>query len=121
MKRKSVDNIDFIKEEFAAQTAASGTAEHLSQIYDQYLNFIVAEPDLVCWSPDVSRTVHNSLQFSLGLNNTYSTLNSATTSDQVLDVLVDDIVGGLFSVVVTNGTLPIIRCPRGGAAELIVS
>lgn len=31
----------------------------------------------------------------------------------------DRIVSGLFSVVVTMGAIPIIRCPRGGAAELI--
>jgi hypothetical protein len=90
-------------EDFAAQTAASGTAEHIAQIYDQYLNFIVSEPDL----------------FSLNLPGAYSTLNSAQTSDEALDALVDRIVSGLFSVVVTMGTIPIIRCPRGGAAELI--
>ncbi|KAF2744129.1 putative Golgi transport protein Sly1 [Sporormia fimetaria CBS 119925] len=90
-------------EDFAAQTAASGTAEHLAQIYDQYLNFIVSEPDL----------------FSLNLSGAYGTLNSAQTSDETLDTLVDRIVSGLFSVVVTMGSIPIIRCPRGGAAEMI--
>ncbi|KAF2198649.1 SEC1 family transport protein-like protein SLY1 [Delitschia confertaspora ATCC 74209] len=90
-------------EDFAVQTAASGTSEHLAQIYDQYLNFIVSEPDL----------------FSLGLEGTYGTLNSPRTSDEELDATVDRIVSGLFSVVVTMGTIPIIRCPKGGAAEMI--
>lgn len=36
-----------------------------------------------------------------------------------MDVLIDRIVSGLFSVVVTMGTIPIIRSPRGGAAELV--
>jgi hypothetical protein len=72
-------------------------------VYDQYLNFIVSEPDL----------------FSLNIPGAYSTLNSAQTSDEALDALVDRIVSGLFSVAVTMGTIPIIRCPRGGAAELI--
>ncbi|KAF2091899.1 Sec1-like protein [Saccharata proteae CBS 121410] len=91
-------------EDFAAKTAEFGTSEHLAQIYDQYLNFIVSEPDL----------------FSLGMGQeTYWTMNSAQAKDEELDACVDRIVSGLFSVVVTMGTIPIIRCPKGGAAEMI--
>ncbi|KAF2003745.1 SEC1 family transport protein-like protein SLY1 [Amniculicola lignicola CBS 123094] len=90
-------------EEFGAQIASSATAEHIAQIYDQYLNFIVSEPDL----------------FSLGMDGAYGTLNSAQTSDEELDAAVERIVSGLFSVVVTMGTIPIIRCPKGGAAEMV--
>lgn len=32
---------------------------------------------------------------------------------------VDSIVDGLFSVCVTLGTVPVIRSPRGNAAELV--
>ncbi|KAL3496742.1 Sec1-like protein [Aspergillus germanicus] len=93
-------------EDFASQIATTGTSEHISQVYDQYLNFIVAEPDL----------------FSLGLgNDTYWKINSAKTSDDDLDAIVDRIVSGLFSVSVTMGAIPIIRCPKGGAAELIAT
>ncbi|KAF2458485.1 putative Golgi transport protein Sly1 [Lineolata rhizophorae] len=93
-------------EDFAAQTAAAGTAEHIAQIYDQYLNFIVSEPDL----------------FSLGMGkDTYWTMNSANTKDEELDAKIDRIVSGLFSVVVTMGSIPIIRCPKGGAAEMIAA
>ena len=76
-------------EEFAAQTAEAGTAESIAQVYDQYLNFIVGEPDL----------------FSLGMRkeNTYWALNSARTKDEELDHVVDKVVSGLFSVVVTMG------------------
>ncbi|KAI5858244.1 sec1 protein [Durotheca rogersii] len=92
-------------EDFASQTAAAGTAEHIAQLFDQYLNFIVAEPDL----------------FSLGMQNehTYWALNSAKTKDEELDHVVDRIVSGLFSVAVTMGVIPIIRCPKGAAAEMI--
>ena len=77
-----------LMEDFAAQIAEAGTAESISQVYDQYLNFIVAEPDL----------------FSLGLGKeTYWTLNSANAKDEEIDALVDRIVSGLFSVVVTMG------------------
>jgi hypothetical protein len=70
------------------QIATTGASEHISQVYDQYLNFIVAEPDL----------------FSLGLgNDAYWKINSAKTSDDDLDAIVDKIVSGLFSVSVTMG------------------
>src|ERR1700753_1208879 len=91
-------------EDFATATATSETAEYISQVYDQYLNFIVSEPDL----------------FSLGMgNNTYWTMNSASTTDEELALSVDRIVSGLFSVVVTMGSIPIIRCPKGAAAEMV--
>ena len=79
-------------EDFAAQIAAAGTSESIAQLFDQYLDFIVGEPDL----------------FSLGMRkeNTYWALNSARTKDDELDHVVDRVVSGLFSVVVTMGLLP---------------
>ena len=109
-------------EDFAAQIAEAGTAESVAQMYDQYLNFIVGEPDL----------------FSLGMGkDTYWALNSAQATDEEIDALVDKTVSGLFSVVATmgkfghvnvealaylaTGSIPIIRCPRGGPAEMITA
>ncbi|KAL1310708.1 hypothetical protein AAFC00_000966 [Neodothiora populina] len=93
-------------EDFAAQIATAGTSESIEQIYDQYLNFVVSEPNL----------------FSLGMGkDVYWTMNSAATSDDEIDAKVDRIVSGLFSVAVTMGTIPIIRCPKGGAAEMIAA
>ncbi|MCJ1326468.1 Vesicle trafficking between the ER and Golgi [Thelotrema lepadinum] len=93
-------------EEFASQVAAAGTSENIAQVYDQYLNFVVAEPDL----------------FTLAMGReTYWALNSANTPDEQLDELVDRTVTGLFSVSVTLGTIPIIRCPKGGPAEMIAT
>lgn len=79
-------------EDFARQTAEAGTSENIAQFYDQYLNFIVGEPDL----------------FSLGMRkeNTYWALNSARTKDEELDHVIDRIVSGLFSVMVTMGIIP---------------
>ena len=75
-------------EDFAAQIADAGTAESVAQMYDQYLNFIVGEPDL----------------FSLGMGkDAYWALNSAQATDDEIDALVDRTVSGLFSVVVTMG------------------
>lgn len=95
-----------LMEDFALKIAESGTAESVSQMYDQYLNFIVSEPDL----------------FSLGMGkDTYWALNSPKATDEEIDVLVDKTVSGLFSVVVTMGSIPIIRSPRGGPAEMIAA
>ncbi|KAG7140014.1 Protein sly1 like protein [Verticillium longisporum] len=62
-------------EDFAAETAAAETSENIAQLFDQYLNFIVEEPDL----------------FRLGIPKAYS----------------------------AAGVIPIIRCPKGAAAEMI--
>lgn len=76
-------------EDFASQVATAGVAEHITQVYDQYLNFIVSEPDL----------------FSLGMGKeTYWAMNGNNVADQVVDDTVDRIVSGLFSVVVTMGS-----------------
>ena len=81
-------------EDFATKTATAGTSEHISQLYDQYLNFIVAEPDL----------------FSLGMqkDHTYWALNSGKTSDAELEAVVDKVVSGLFSVIVTMGKFKLL-------------
>lgn len=76
-------------EDFASQIATAGVAEHIAQVYDQYLNFIVSEPDL----------------FSLGMGlDTYWAMNGNKVQDEVVDETVDRIVSGLFSVVVTMGS-----------------
>jgi len=77
-----------ILEDFASQIATAGVAENIAQIYDQYLNFIVSEPEL----------------FSLGMSSdTYWATNTSKIEDEALDSTVDRIVSGLFSVVVTMG------------------
>jgi len=93
-------------EDFAAQIATTNTAENIAQVYDQYLNFIVAEPDL----------------FSLGMGKeSYWTFSSAKAEADVQDVDIDRIVSGLFSVSVTMGSVPIIRCPQSELAKIIAT
>ncbi|KAL9114685.1 MAG: hypothetical protein Q9227_001363 [Pyrenula ochraceoflavens] len=93
-------------EDLAAKIASTNTAEHIAQVYDQYLNFIVAEPDL----------------FSLGMGKeAYWTFHSAKPTDEDVEASIDRIVGGLFSVCVTLGSMPIIRCPQSGAAKEIAA
>lgn len=74
-------------EDFAALTAQNNTSEKIAQVYDQYLNFVVSEPDL----------------FSLHLKDVYYTLNSAQAADSAIEHTIDKVVSGLFSVTVTMG------------------
>lgn len=93
-------------EDFAAQIASTNTSESIAQVYDQYLNFIVAEPDL----------------FSLGMGKeSYWTFNSAKAEAEIQDAAIDKIVSGLFSVSVTMGSVPIIRCPQSELAKMIAT
>ncbi len=81
-------------EDLAAEIAASGTSDCIAQVFDQYLNFIVGEPDL----------------FSLGMGkDIYWAINKAQSKDEELDAIVDRIVSGLFSVVVTMGEFGLFR------------
>ena len=77
-------------EDFAAQIAATGTSENIAQVYDQYLNFVVGEPDL----------------FSLAMGReTYWAFNSATMDDNAIESIIERTVTGLFSVAVTMGKM----------------
>lgn len=93
-------------EDLAAQIASTNTSEHIAQVFDQYLNFIVAEPDL----------------FSLGMGKeSYYTFSSAKVEETVVESALDRIVSGLFSVAVTMGSVPIIRCPQSELAKVIAT
>lgn len=48
-------------------------------------------------------------------------LNRADLDEDQVDAVVDKIVDGLFSVFVTLGVVPVIRCPKGNAAEMVSS
>lgn len=88
-------------EDLASKTIA--TSSSIAQVYDQYANFIVSEPYI----------------FSLGLPKIYSALASTKTKEEEIEDIVGKIVNGLFCVVLTSGSIPIIRTSRGNAAEMI--
>lgn len=88
-------------EDLASQTVH--TSQKISQVYDQYLNFIVSEPNI----------------YSLGMQNVYYQLANPKVQEEQIQDLVNRMVNGLFSVVLTSGTIPIIRCTRGNAAEMV--
>lgn len=88
-------------EDFAAMTAQNGSSEKIAQVFDQYLNFVVSEPDL----------------FSLHLKDAYYTLNSPQAADSTIEHTVDKVVSGLFSVAVTMGKQNLVnaRVPKANS------
>ncbi|GAX85116.1 hypothetical protein CEUSTIGMA_g12536.t1 [Chlamydomonas eustigma] len=88
-------------EQLALSAVRNGCVPKIGKIFDQYLSFVALEANL----------------FSLALPNAYVELNDPTATDYQIEASVARIVDGLFSVLVTLGVVPIIRCPKGGAAE----
>ncbi|KAI6136429.1 Sec1-like protein [Pisolithus sp. B1] len=89
-------------EELAASAASAGTGELVEQVIDQYLSFIAPSPSL----------------FSLLSPLPAQPLGSSQPKQQIEDE-VERIANGLFSAVVTAGHVPIIRAPKGNAAEMV--
>ncbi|KAG0330614.1 Vesicle trafficking between the ER and Golgi [Podila horticola] len=92
-----------LMEELAASTIPSGTSTQIQQVYDQYLNFTCSEPNM----------------FSLNDRHSYVSLNDPTAPETAIEASIDKAASALFSVLATMGVIPIIRCPRRGAAEML--
>lgn len=90
-------------EKLAQEIALIGQADKIKQVFDQYLDFVVTEPEL----------------FSLQIDNTYSQFNNRNTTEESINTLCDIIADGLFNTVMTTNSIPIIRAPSGGPAEMV--
>lgn len=90
-------------EHFAERVSTTGKADRVKQVYDQYLDFVVTEPEL----------------FSLELPRAYAALNAPGADEEAISQLCDTIARGLYNVIITSGTIPVIRAPRNGPAELV--
>ena len=76
------------------------------KIYDQYINFISLEKHMFVLKNEKDDT-------------SYFNLNKSNLKDHEMMSITDSIVDGLYSVFVTLGVIPIIRCPTGNAAEIV--
>lgn len=85
-----------LMEDFAKLVVQSGSLETVAGLYDQYLDFVCLEQQL----------------FSLAKKDSYALYNGSGASEQMIEQAMMDIAYGLFSVVATQGKVPIIRCPR---------
>jgi hypothetical protein len=94
-------------EDLASAALQSGCVANIHKVYDQYLNFITLEDDLFILKHQNSDSL------------SYYAINRANTNDLEMESMMDSIVESLFSVCVTLGTVPILRCPKNSAAEMV--
>jgi sec1 family domain-containing protein 1 len=93
-------------ERLAAACAASQVAaQRVARVTDQYLDFVCLEEGL----------------FSLAQPRAYVALNDPAAADADITALVDAVAMGLFCVAATLGVVPVIRCARGGPAEMVAA
>ncbi|KAJ1371836.1 hypothetical protein KIN20_033867 [Parelaphostrongylus tenuis] len=101
LSRARLENLAFA----AVQGGSDGLVQ---KVVDQYLNFISLEDDLFV----LRRYSENSPM-------SYFAINDPSTSDDQMSALIDSVADGLFAVCATMGIVPIIRCAKDNAAELV--
>ncbi|KAI7690032.1 Sec1 family domain-containing protein 1 [Sarcoptes scabiei] len=94
-------------EELATTALQSNSVTNISKIYDQYMNFISLEDDVFV----LKHSDRDSMSF-------YA-INRPAIQETEIESIMDNIVDCLFSVFVTLGVVPIIRTPKGNAAEMV--
>ncbi|CAI9301690.1 unnamed protein product [Lactuca saligna] len=92
-------------EDLASGTLNSDSIQRISKVHDQYLEFVTLDDNL----------------FSLADKSCYVRLNDPKATDREIEEIIEKLVSGLFCVLATLGVVPIIRCPRGGPAEMVAS
>lgn len=92
-------------EDLASGTVNSDSIQRISKVHDQYLEFVTLDDNL----------------FSLANKSCFVQLNDPSAGDKEIEEIIEKVVGGLFCVLATLGVVPIIRCPRGGPAEMVAS
>nr|CAD7203623.1 unnamed protein product [Timema douglasi] len=94
-------------EDLASAALQSNCVSQIHKVYDQYLNFISLEDDMFV------------LKHQNSDNISYYAINRGEIKDTEMESIMDTIVDCLFSVFATLGTVPVIRSPRGNAAEMV--
>ncbi|CAH1408314.1 unnamed protein product [Nezara viridula] len=94
-------------EDLASAALQANCVSNIHKVFDQYLNFISLEEDMFILKHQSSDEI------------SYYAINRGDIKDTEMDSIMDSVVDSLFSVFATLGTVPIIRCPRGNAAEMV--
>lgn len=94
-------------EDIAQAAIEAGIVHKIYKIYDQYLNFISLEDELFFLRNQDREPI------------SYYALNRGDVKDSDMEMIVNTVVDSLFSVLVTLGTIPVIRCPKNTASEQI--
>lgn len=128
-----------LMEEFASalltHDPSGALGDNVAGVWDQNLDFIVPSPSLFSLLPkriplpDASGS-NSAPKRTTGKDKepapketdappSYAILNSPSATEVEIEAESERIARGLFSVVVTLGSVPIIRAPRGNAAEMV--
>ncbi|CAB3369239.1 Hypothetical predicted protein [Cloeon dipterum] len=94
-------------EDLAAAALHANCVTSVHKVFDQYLNFISLEDDMFILKHQNSDAI------------SYYSINKGEMKDTDMDAIMDNIVDSLFCVFATLGAVPIIRSPRGNAAEMV--
>ncbi|KAM9355045.1 sec1 family domain-containing protein 1 [Pholidichthys leucotaenia] len=94
-------------EDIASAALAANAVSQVTKVFDQYLNFITLEDDMFILCHQNKEVI------------SYHAINRTDIQDTDMEGIMDTIVDSLFCFFVTLGAVPIIRCPRGNAAEMV--
>ncbi|ELK28538.1 Sec1 family domain-containing protein 1 [Myotis davidii] len=94
-------------EDIANAALAANAVPQVAKVFDQYLNFITLEDDMFVLCNQNKELV------------SYRAINRPDITDTEMETVMDTIVDSLFCFFVTLGAVPIIRCSRGTAAEMV--
>lgn len=111
-----------------ANDPSGQTGNLIQSVHDQFLDFVVPSPNLFSLLPrKEAKTEANGSSKKGGApppkeiegSPSYVVLNNPKATEVDIEEEVERIAMGLFSVIVTMGIVPIIRSPRGNAAEMV--
>ncbi|WFD29613.1 Vesicle trafficking between the ER and Golgi [Malassezia sp. CBS 17886] len=107
-------------DEFAQNVARSGSGALVHQVCDQYLDYIVLQPNLfqLLPQPQAAPAAGNAPKGGTP-QSTYEILHQPGMAQEQVEAVTDRIATALLSALATMGTVPVIRAPRGSAAELV--
>ncbi|KAK7595132.1 hypothetical protein V9T40_001565 [Parthenolecanium corni] len=94
-------------EDLALAALEANVVMNIHKVFDQYLNFISLEDDLFILRNQDTESI------------SYFAMNKGNVADTEMESIMDTTVDGLFSVFATLGVVPVIRSPRGNAAEMV--
>ncbi|XP_063039802.1 sec1 family domain-containing protein 1 [Engraulis encrasicolus] len=94
-------------EDIASAALSANAVTQITKVFDQYLNFITLEDDMFILANQNKEMI------------SYHAINKPDIMDTDMEIIMDTIVDSLFCFFVTLGAVPIIRCPRGNAAEMV--
>lgn len=90
-------------ESFARDALACGGVSLISKIYDQYLHFVTLEPRL----------------FTLNQADSFLSYNDPAAPDTSVEHSMKSATYGIFSVLATLQSVPVIRAPMSGAGQMV--